>query len=339
MTRVYQPRGESRQLDAVSLFCGAGGMDLGFIQAGHNILWANDRSQRACETYNRNLNLKPLCKDIKKVDEFPGSDVVVACNPCQGFSSIGPRNPEDERNYLYEEVIRCLRQTKPKFFVTENVKGLKTLYKGRFFELMLTDFDAAGYNVKWDLLNAKNYGVPQDRERIFIVGVRKDLGLEYCFPPKTHGLGLQPFVTLKDAIGGMRPPEKGEFWNENRYSFYYMSRNRRRSWNEASYTIQASGRHAPLHPSCPPMQQVGKDEWRFTDARQKYRRLSVRECARIQTFPDTYVFEGSLENRYIQVGNAVPPLLAQSVASAFNSLKHYSRADDLQKSVELTKAT
>lgn len=314
------------QLDAVSLFCGAGGMDLGFIRAGHNILWANDRSVLACETYSRNLHLKPLCKDIKKVDKFPLSDILIACNPCQGFSLFGPRNPEDKRNYLYEDIVRCLKQTKPKFFVTENVKGLKTLYKGRFFELMLTDFDSAGYNVKWDLLNAKNYGVPQDRERIFIVGVRKDLDLEYCFPPKTHGPGLKPFVTLKDAIGDMPAPRKNEFWNKNDYSYFYMSRNRRRPWNQVSYTIQASGRHIPLHPSCPPMQQVGKDEWRFVDAVEKYQRLSVKECARIQTFPDSYVFEGCLNKQYVQVGNAVPPLLAQSIASAFGSLRSYSSA-------------
>jgi len=267
------------------------------------------------------FGLAPICKDVRKIDQFPHADIVIGCNPCQGFSFIGTRNIHDPRNYLYEEIARCLKSVRPKFFVTENVRGLLSLYKGSFFNLMLNDFVNAGYNVSWKMLDAKDYGVPQDRQRIFFVGVRKNLGFAYKFPAKTHGPGLRPYVTLKQAIGDLPPPKKGEFWDSNRYSPFYMSRNRRRKWDQVSFTIQASGRHVPLHPSCPPMKKVGKDKWIFTDDVRKYRRLSVRECARIQTFPDNFEFEGSLRSRYRQIGNAVPPLLSLKIASSLNSIR------------------
>ena len=304
-------------MNVVSLFCGAGGMDSGFIQAGHKILWANDKNKDACATYERNLNLTPLCKDVKKVDHFPAAEIVVACNPCQGFSFIGSRNPDDERNYLYEEIVRCLKEVRPKFFVTENVKGLRSLYKGKFFRLMLSDFEDSGYNVTWRLLNAKDFGVPQDRERIFMVGVRQDLDFEYQYPEATHGPRRLPYVTLRRAIGGLPPPKKNEYWADDRFSFFYMSRNRRRGWGDVSFTIQASGRHVPLHPDSPTMEKVAKDVWVFRGNIKKCRRLSIRECARIQTFPDCYVFVGSLQSQYVQVGNGVPPLLSWKIASAF----------------------
>ena len=304
------------ELDTLSMFSGAGGMDRGFIKAGHKVVWANDINKDACASYEQNLHIKPLCKDIKKVEHFPCAEIVVACNPCQGFSIIGPRNPEDPRNYLYKEIVRCLQQVKPKFFVTENVKGLKLLYSGSFLNLLLEEFDDCGYDVNWQILNAKNYGVPQDRERLFIIGVRKDLGITYKFPPETHGEGGKPLVTLRDAIGHLSPPKKGEYWDDNNYPFFYMSRNRRRGWNDVSYTIQASGRHAPLHPSCPPMKKLCKDNWVFTKDVQNYRRLSVKECTLIQTFEATDVFVGRLHSQYVQVGNAVPPLLAQRIAES-----------------------
>jgi DNA (cytosine-5)-methyltransferase 1 len=300
------------------MFSGAGGMDRGFIKTGHRIVWANDINKDACASYEQNLNIEPLCTDIKKVEHFPSAEIVVACNPCQGFSIIGPRNPEDPRNYLYKEIVRCLKQVKPKFFVTENVKGLKSLYSGRFLNLLLREFTDCGYDVNWQILDAKYYGVPQDRERLFIVGVRKDLGITYQFPRKTHGEGGKPFVTLRDAIGHLPPPRKGEYWDDNHYPFFYMSRNRRRDWNDVSYTIQASGRHAPLHPSSPPMKKLGPDSWVFTKAVHNYRRLSLKECALIQTFETTDVFVGNLRSQYVQVGNSVPPLLAQRIAESIS---------------------
>ncbi len=127
-------------MKVVSLFSGAGGMDLGFSQAEFEIIFANDISVRACETYKKNLGLEPVNKDIRKIREFPKADVLIACNPCQGFSMIGKRDEGDKRNLLYREIFRCLRLVKPKYFVVENVKGLASLYKGKFSRRMLTGF-------------------------------------------------------------------------------------------------------------------------------------------------------------------------------------------------------
>ena len=176
----------------VSIFSGAGGMDLGFLESGYDIIFANDIDRMACETYEKNLRLKAVNDDIRTIKEFPKADVLIACNPCQGFSIIGKRVENDPRNTLYREIFRCLRLIKPMYFVVENVKGLAHLYEGKFLTRMLNGFSRAGYKVKWDILNAKDYGVPQNRERVFIVGVRKDLPVEYKFPQRTHAFFIIP---------------------------------------------------------------------------------------------------------------------------------------------------
>jgi len=293
-------------------------MDRGFVRAGHRIVWANEWNRDACASYEKSLHVKPLCQDIRTVESFPDADIMVACNPCQGFSMIGLRNPRDSRNFLYKEIVRCLLLVRPKFFVTENVRGLCSLYGGQFLQKMMLDCTKAGYNVSWRVLNAKNYGVPQDRWRLFIVGVRKDLNFVYDFPESTHGLGKTPYITLKESIGNLPEPRKGEFFDDNRFSSFYMSRNRRRAWDEVSFTIQASGRHTPLHPSSPPMKRICKDVWRFEGDLSKVRRLSVRECALIQSFEKDDEFLGNMESQYLQIGNAVPPLLAYNIATPFS---------------------
>lgn len=131
----------------VSLFSGAGGMDLGFINAGHEIIFANDSSQNACATYKENLNHDPICKDIRKIRTFPKGDLLIACFPCQGFSLFGNRNYTDKRNFLYKEIIRCLIETKPKFLIFENVKGLVSLYNSNFFNIILEELNKIGYNI------------------------------------------------------------------------------------------------------------------------------------------------------------------------------------------------
>ena len=231
---------------------------------------------------------------------------------------IGPRNRNDSRNFLYKEIVRCLLAVQPKYFVTENVRGLKWLYNGEFFDRCLSEYSEAGYNVSWRILNAKDYGVPQDRFRLFMVGVRKDLKGSFIFPESTHGPGKIPYVTLKESIGfPTDEPRKGEYW-EGDFSFFYMSRNRRRQWDEVSFTIQASGRHTPLHPSSPPMQKVSKDVWKIAGKKKNIRRLSVKECAIIQTFKADDSFSGDLQSQYLQVGNAVPTELAYNLAKCFS---------------------
>lgn len=296
-------------------------MDLGFKQAGFKIIWANDIYKYACETYKKNFGLEPIRKDIRQIKSFPEADVLVACNPCQGFSMIGKRDENDERNLLYRQIFRALRKVKPKYFVMENVVGLKHLYGGKFFDRILCGFYGLGYWPTWKIINVKDYGVPQRRERIIIVGVRKDLQVRYNFPPITHGPTLKPYVTMREAIGDLPEPSKREYYSNLDWHFFYMSRNRRASWEDVSFTIQTDGRNIPLHPSSPPMVRVGKDHWEFVEDALKYRRLCVRECARIQTFPDDFQFVGELGSQYRLIGNAVPPLLARRIAESIKSLE------------------
>jgi len=181
---------------------------------------------------------------------------------------------------------------------------------------IIKEFESKGYHVQYKLLSSEKFGVPQERKRIFIVGVRKDIDFEYKYPEESHGKNKKRLVTLRDTISGMPEFPEGDYTpNETGYSSRYMSRNRKKGWDEISFTIQASGRQAPQHPMGEPMKKVGTDEWVFQG--DKNRRLSYKECALIQTFPKKFVFEGTLANKYLQIGNAVPPLFAQKVAEGF----------------------
>lgn len=303
-------------MKVVSIFSGGGGMDLGFKKAGVEIIFVNDIDKQACETYEKNFKIKPILSDIRKIKKFPKADILIACNPCQGFSEIGLREENDPRNTLYKEIFRCLRQVKPKCVVMENVIGLMKLYKGKFFKQILNNFKRLGYDVKWQILNAKDYGVPQDRKRIFIVATRKKLNLDYQFPKVSHGTKSKPYVTLRDAISDLRKPKETEYCLYKSWSFFYLSRNRRRKWNEVSFTIQSLAGNIPLHPSCPPMKFIEEDRYVFTKSDKHYRRLSTLECARIQTFPDSFKFVGAKTSQYRIIGNAVPPLLAKKIAKS-----------------------
>ena len=317
---------DSIPYSVVSLFAGAGGLDTGLKMAGFNVIWANEIDKDACETYVANHPETYVERgDVRNVKSFPKADLVVGGYPCQGFSLAGNRLMTDERNYLYREFVRCLRQANPKFFIAENVKGLLTMAGGQIIEAMIQDFRNEGYIVNHHLVNAKDYGVPQDRERVLIIGVREDMDFKYEIPNPTHGdglFGLKPYVTLKDAIGHLKPSEVGEIYDST-FSSRYLSRNRKRAWDEVSFTIQASGRHAPLHPSGEPMIKLGTDEWILPET-SEHRRLSAVECALIQTFPADYIWKGSIGSIYKQIGNAVPCLLAKAVAKPmFDFLKQY----------------
>lgn len=262
--------------------------------------------------------------DIRKIKEFPKADIVLGGFPCPGFSEAGPRLVDDKRNFLYLHFIRCLMQSKPKIFVAENVKGMMTLGKGEVFKQIIQDFAAAGYTIYHKLLNSAEYGVPQIRERVILVGVRNDIDFEYVHPEATHGYGvegLKEVVTLRDAIGDLED-DPGDYFTGS-YSTIFMSRNRKKLWSQPSFTIQASGRQAPIHPAGEPMVNVGKDKYIFSDGEENNRRLSAKEIARIQTFPDWYEFSRGTSNRndnakldlvYKQIGNAVPVRLALAVA-------------------------
>lgn len=338
--------------NVVSLFSGCGGLDLGLELAGleavigkektlsvfkekdlfnkyrhksiFHTLYTNDVFKEALETYQLNFpdHVYPHLKDIRKIKTFPNSDLVLGGFPCPGFSEAGPRLIDDERNFLYIHFIRCLVQTQPKFFIAENVKGMMTLGKGEVLKQIIQDFASAGYKITYKLVNARDYGVPQLRERVFIIGVRNDLDFEYEFPEATHGEGKKPYVTLKDAIADLKD-NPGPYFTGS-FSSIYLSRNRKKRWDEQSFTIQASGRQAPLHPDGPAMEKVGKDKWLLPGGEKLNRRLSVKEIARIQTFPDWFEFSagsnknistnGQLNKIYKQIGNAVPVLLAKEIA-------------------------
>ncbi|MEI4619839.1 DNA cytosine methyltransferase [Bacillus cereus] len=329
----------SSPLTVVALFAGAGGLDTGLEMAGFNVIWANEFDKDACETYIANHPHTFVERgDVRKVSKFPKADVVVGGYPCQGFSLAGNRLITDDRNYLYKEFLRCLRQAEPKFFIAENVKGLLTLADGKVLEAMIEEYREEGYVVEAYLVNAKNYGVPQDRERVFIVGVREDIDFTYELPEPTHGEGCaKPYVTLQDAIGHLKPTEIGEC-DESGFSPRYLSRNRKRNWNEVSFTIQASGRHAPLHPSGEPMIKLGKDKWILPET-SEHRKLSYVECALIQTFPPNYIWKGSLSSKYKQIGNAVPCLLGKAISKPIaDYLKEYYRNQNENKEQPVKKS-
>lgn len=304
-----------REYTAVSLFCGAGGLDMGFDHAGFRTIWANDFDADACETHRAWSRAEVVCGDISKIDfsTIPRSDVILGGFPCQGFSMSGPRKIDDSRNVLYKHYVKLVLQNKPMAFIGENVKGLLTMAGGQIIDAIVAAFSDCGYNVFYRLVNAKNYGVPQDRERVIIVGFRKDLHIREFTLPDSNGKR----VTLREAIGHMPPAAPGEVCNAP-YSSRYMSRNRKRGWDEVAYTVPAMAKQVTLWPGSPDMIKVDKDMWRF-GSEGETRRLSWREVAAIQTFPPDMAFCGDLTSVYKQIGNAVPVKLAEFVAGHVRS--------------------
>lgn len=348
-------------MNIISLFSGAGGMDLGFELAGHNIVWANDIDKDATETYKKNLNKNNIVlgdiKDILNddvIESIPNADVIIGGFPCQGFTIANiNRSMNDERNYLYLEILKMIELKNPKFFILENVKGLENMESGLIIEMILNDLKncGKGYRVSYNVFNALNFGVPQNRERVIIFGVRNDI--EYDIPkvgnkkyknlyiPITHSKDsnikdlkkphervnelyknfieknfafeknktIYSFNTIRDAIFDL-PEEFLDYKLEQSIYNHNGSKckvkvsnrvgNRETYWDKYAPTImgRGSGTGGPLiipHPN-------------------NKRRLSVRETARLQTFPDKFIFLGSNSSCYRQIGNAVPVLMAYNIA-------------------------
>lgn len=317
-------------MNVVSLFSGCGGLDLGFSQAGFNIIWANEYDKSIWQTYEFNHSGTKLDRrDIRQIQssEIPDCIGIIGGSPCQSWSEAGAgRGINDTRGQLFYEYIRIIRDKKPLFFLAENVSGILAEKHTQAFTNILYKLKDAGYEVAYKLLNSKNFNVPQDRKRVIIVGYREDIGGIFQFPN-----GINKILTLKDAIYDLRliEPVTGSKVDENScyvpnheyidigFSSIYMSRNRVRKWDEPSFTIQAGGRHAPIHPQANKMLFVTKDKWIFDpNSPLAYRRLSVRECARIQTFPDSFIFKyRNIADGYKMVGNAVPRNMAKMIAS------------------------
>ena len=300
----------TEKFTAASLFCGAGGLDLGFERAGFKIIWANDMDVNACETHRKWSKAKVVCGDISKINiaEIPDSGIILGSCPCQAVSVGGARRTDDPRNTLYSHYVKIVRQKHPYVFVSENVKGLLTMEGGRMIKTVIKDFSDCDYDVFYQLVNARNYGVPQDRERVVITGFRKDMHVKKFALPDMYG----EKKTLRDALKNLPPPKDNEVCRAA-YSPRYMSRNRKRGWNEPSYTIPAMAKQVTLYPGSPDMIRIDKDHWRFGEGGET-RRLSWREAAAIQTFPGDFEFCGSLTDIYKQIGNAVPVKLAEFIA-------------------------
>ena len=322
-------------MKVISLFSGAGGLDLGFESAGFDIVFANEYDKTIWETYRANFPTTFLetssITAIKESNLPKKADGLIGGPPCQSWSEAGAhRGIEDERGQLFFEYIRILKHVKPKFFLAENVSGILSKPHRSAFENIVKKFSRIGYSVNYKLVNAADYGVPQDRERVIVVGIRKDLDRTFEF--------LTPSCskrTLYDAIGGMSNPKPNSVLSsaiksvplfnheylESGFSSMFMSRNRVRLWNQQSFTILASARNVPLHPSAPKMEKISADVFRFVPGKEgSYRRLSVLECARIQTFPDSHRFlYGRIIDGYKMIGNAVPVELAFQLAKQIRS--------------------
>ena len=389
---------KNKKLKVVSLFSGCGGLDLGFINAGYEVIWANDFFPDAVETYRKNIGDHIVLGDITKIssnkipDDF---DILLGGFPCQGFSVANKkRSMNDDRNFLYKEMLRIIKDKKPSFFLAENVKGLLSMHRGEVIKMIKKDFENLGYKVDYKLVNSADYGVPQQRERVLIMGNR--LGIENIFPETTHGKNKNKHVSVRSVaryLADLRisynPQKIGDktiynhiartnvhdkFWGrkhavnqfdicdylkdwrdrarmttkkvddhfgykytaghwfrkdnnsgsipnpedwkelkkllgfDNRYDKHvtelelkdikFEQSLRINNWDKPSDTITATG--PEIHPN-------------------KKRRMSVRECAIIQTFPDDFVFIGSLGNMYKQIGNAVPVLLAEHDAKTIRA--------------------
>lgn len=314
----------------VSLFAGAGGLDLGFEQAGFEIVAANEYDKTIWATYEKNHKAPLIKGDICKIksSEFPECDGIIGGPPCQSWSEAGSlRGIDDPRGQLFYDYIRILKEKQPKFFLAENVSGMMAQRHNSAVEGIVSQFEDAGYDVFIQMLNANDYGVAQDRKRVFYIGFLKDLCVNFTFPePHEYKPVFKDIIwDLKDtAIPALEKNktngDKCKVLNHEyftgAYSTIFMSRNRVRQWDEPAFTVQASGRQCQLHPQAPVMPKVEKNLNRFVEGSEHlYRRLTVREAARVQGFPDDFAFiYTSLNDGYKMIGNAVPVQLAYSVA-------------------------
>ncbi|MBC5792723.1 MAG: DNA cytosine methyltransferase [Nanohaloarchaea archaeon] len=314
----------------ISLFSGCGGLDLGFKKAGYDIVFATDYAEFLKETYDENHETELEVEDIRELDydSLPDCDGIIGGPPCQSWSLAGNhlRGSEDERGAVFYNYIEIIEHKKPKFFVAENVPGIISKSNIEEFKEIIEKFKEIGYDVKYKKMNASYYGVPQERKRVIIVGIREDIDFDYEFPEGSdEKMGqevLRGMPESKPTEGEPHDLEDLELPNHEHYvggySSRYMSRNRVRSWDEPAYTVQANARHQKIHPKAPKMTKIEKDNWKFKEGHEdKYRRYSIREAAKLQTFPDDFNLKyDKVRDGYKMIGNAVPVNLAKAVAES-----------------------
>lgn len=327
-------------MNIISLFSGCGGLDLGFERAGFTIPVANEFDKTIWATYKENHpNTHLIEGDVRQITKediakyIDGEvDGIIGGPPCQSWSEAGSlKGIKDTRGQLFYDYIRILKEFQPKFFLAENVSGMLADRHSIAVQNILESFNEAGYDVTFSLVNAKNYGVAEERKRVFYIGFRKDLGIDFGFP-KGSTKDDDKKITLRDIIwdlqetavpSGEKNHHNPEAINNNEYftgtySPIFMSRNRVKSWDEQAFTVQASGRQCQLHPQAPKMIKVGKNDCRFVEGKEHlYRRMTIREVARVQGFPDDFKFIYKDTNTaYKMIGNAVPVNLAYEIAVA-----------------------
>ncbi len=288
----------------ISLFSGAGGLDLGLVQSGHTVVWANDNDFDACETYRNNIGEHIVCDDIEniKINTIPDADVIAGGFPCQGFSMANKsRSIDDERNKLYKYFVKVVAIKKPKYFLAENVRGILSIEKGEAIKTIVNDFKKIGYDVQYQLFNMANYGVPQTRQRVIISGTRKDIENTFSFPQPTHT--KDGWINIAEALSEIPEPScENDTIPNHIYSKYKITNrnftgHRKTDPQKPSPTILARGN--------------GKGGVCAIQHPNNHRRMSVRESSTIQTFPMDFVFSGKMNSMYRQVGNAVPVLFAK----------------------------
>lgn len=325
-------------MNIISLFSGCGGLDLGFERAGFNIPVANEFDKTIWATFKANHPQTHLIEgDVRQVtrkdiEPFLSGEVdgIIGGPPCQSWSEAGAlRGIEDARGQLFYDYIRLLTEFRPKFFLAENVSGMLANRHSEAVQNILKLFREAGYNVSLTLVNAKDYGVAEERKRVFYIGFRDDLDVQFKFPQGSTAEDDKK-LTLRDIIwdlqdtavpAGPKNHHNPAAVNNNEYytgdfSSIFMSRNRVKGWDEQAFTVQASGRQCQLHPQAPKMVKMDKDVCRFVKGQDHlYRRMTIREVARVQGFPDDFrfVYEET-NNAYKMIGNAVPVNLAYEIA-------------------------
>ncbi len=331
-------------MNLISLFSGCGGLDLGFEKAGFEIPVANEYDPTIFETFKVNHPKTHLIEgDVRQVtraDIAPfliGKEVdgIIGGPPCQSWSEAGTlRGIEDARGQLFFDYIRILKEFQPKFFLAENVSGMLANRHDAAVKNILQLFSEAGYNVSLTLVNAKDYGVAEERKRVFYIGFRNDLDIDFVFPEGSTK-DDEKKLTLRDVIWDLQETavpaatknkHNPDAINNNEYftgaySPIFMSRNRVKAWDEQAFTVQASGRQCQLHPQAPKMIRYGLNDCRFVEGKENlYRRMTIREVARVQGFPDDFKFlYADTNNAYKMIGNAVPVNLAFEIATAIKS--------------------
>lgn len=321
-----------KRLTVLDLFCGAGGLSTGFLAEDFEVVMGIDNNEKAISTFSKNHpKSKAICGDMREINgkkileetNLKEIDVVVGGPPCQGFSMAGKRQPNDPRNSLFREYLRIVKELKPKVFIMENVRGLMSMKdeKGKkVIDIILNEFsNIKGYNLKLNVVNTADYGVPQRRQRIFITGIKKNYSFD--FPKKTHSKnkdnGLRKWVGIKEVlIKKEKVPEK--YFYSKKLINGFKRREKINEKKRVGFGWQFNKLDQPSYTISARYWKDGAESLIKYDE-QCIRMLTPEECALVQSFPKGYKFEGGEKDVYTQIGNAVPPKMAQALAKSIKS--------------------